>query len=329
MANSNRFAKLVLMTIAMCFYFLPTKEVLQKQNNVKLLACSQLSSTQPDTRSQLSSTQPDTRSQLSSTQPDTEIRSKQQKQERLLKQREDNCRDYRISKQAIYRLKEYWSSPIVVPKYKLIFFWNEKSACTYWKKLFQFIQGIKNTEVHNHRNGLATLNSFDICEIIKMMYNESWVKAVFVREPRERLLSSNLEKGRHQHVMYQLCRVNRTVTFYEFLEIIKHCKNGHWDKQVRIPEYLYEQMMVGKLSEISSFTERLFKKIGAWNEKVVAWLQSSEKLTRDHRSDAKSKLLQYYNGTKTGDLIFDLFPEDYRVFGFSMTNYNKINNTTT
>ncbi|CAG2237095.1 CHST9 [Mytilus edulis] len=199
--DSNRFAKLVLMsvTIAMCFFFLLTKVVLQKQNNVKLFPWSQLSSTQPDTK----------------------IRSKKQNEEMLLKQREDNCRDYRISKQAIYRLKEYWSSPIVVPKYKLIFFWNEKSACTYWKKLFQFIQGINNTEVHNHRNGLTTLKSFDTCEIIKMMYNESWVKAVFVREPRERLLSSYLDKAHHQHIMYQLCRVNRTVTFYEFLEIIK------------------------------------------------------------------------------------------------------------
>ncbi|VDH94856.1 Hypothetical predicted protein [Mytilus galloprovincialis] len=103
-------------------------------------------------------------------------------------------------------------------------------------------------------------------------------KSCICQRTRERLLSSYLDKAHHQHIMYQLCRVNRTVTFYEFLEIIKHCKNGHWDKQVRLPEYLYEQMMVGKLSEISSFTERLFKKIGAWNEKVVAWLQSSEKL---------------------------------------------------
>ncbi|CAC5390470.1 unnamed protein product [Mytilus coruscus] len=254
------------------------------------------------------------------TQPKPEIRQTQPN---------DNCRDYRISKQAIEQLKEYWSSPIVVPKYKLIFFWNEKLACTYWKRLFQFIQGINNTEVHNHRNGLTTLKSFDTCEIIKLMYNDSWVKAAFVREHRERLLSSYLAKGQHRPVMYELCRVNRTVSFYEFLEIIKHCKNGHWDKQVRIPEYLYEQMMVGKLSEISSLTERLFKKIGAWNEKVVAWLRSKDKFRRITRTDAKTKLLQFYNDTKTQDLIFNLFSEEYRVFGFNMTYNKKINITTT
>ena len=31
---------------------------------------------------------------------------------------------------------------IVVPKYKLIFFWHAKTACSYWKRVFQFIQGI-------------------------------------------------------------------------------------------------------------------------------------------------------------------------------------------
>ncbi|CAC5387508.1 unnamed protein product [Mytilus coruscus] len=289
----QKYTKFVLINVAVaviCFYLL-TK--FQKQSSVELLPWSRLTS---------------------------DIRSLQHN---------DNCRDYRISKHAIEQLKEYWSSPIVVPKYKLIFFWSEKSACTYWKRLFQFIQGINNTEVHNHRNGLTTLKSFSTCKIISLMYNDSWVKAAFVREPRERLLSSYLEKAQHRPVMYQLCRVNRTVSFYEFLEIIKHCRNGHWDKQVRIPEYFYEHMMVGKLFEISSFTERLLKKIGAWNEKVVAWLQLSQKLTRSHKRDAKSKLLQYYNDTKTQDLIFNLFSEDYRVFGFNMTYYNKENNTTT
>ena len=38
-----------------------------------------------------------------------------------------------ISKQEIKKLKRTFISsfPIVVPKYKLIFFWNEKSGCTY------------------------------------------------------------------------------------------------------------------------------------------------------------------------------------------------------
>lgn len=41
-------------------------------------------------------------------------------------------------------------SPIVVPEYKLIFVWNSKSGGTYWKKLFQYVQGLNITGLAAH-----------------------------------------------------------------------------------------------------------------------------------------------------------------------------------
>ncbi|CAC5407238.1 unnamed protein product [Mytilus coruscus] len=233
----------------------------------------------------------------------------------------NTCSDHKMNKQIIQQLKYRHSSPIVVPKYKLIFFWSEKSACTYWKRLLQFIQGINKTILHDPRSGLKTLNMFNNCKIMDMMNNEQWLKAAFVREPRERILSSYLDKGQHRHVMNEVCKINRTLSFNEFLEIIKHCKNGHWDKQFRAPEYFYKQMMVRKFSEISSYTERLLKRIGAWNEKVQNWLKSSKQIYQPHATNAKSKLVTYYNDTKSQDLIFDLFSDDYKVFGFDRTYF--------
>ncbi|CAC5380334.1 unnamed protein product [Mytilus coruscus] len=43
------------------------------------------------------------------------------------------------SELAVIKRSLYTSAAIVLPKYKLIFFWSEKSGCTYWKH----IQGIK------------------------------------------------------------------------------------------------------------------------------------------------------------------------------------------
>ncbi|VDH94167.1 Hypothetical predicted protein [Mytilus galloprovincialis] len=236
-------------------------------------------------------------------------------------QSNDNCSHYNMSKQNIKQLKGRWSSPIVVSKYKLIFFWSEKSACTYWKRLLQLIQGINKTALHNARSGLTTLKMFNDCNITAMMQSNQWVKAAFVREPRERILSSYLDKGQYKHVMNELCRINRQVSFYEFLEIIKRCKEGHWGQQVRAPKHFYKQMMIGKFSEISSFTERLLKRIGAWNETVVYWITSSKHIYQPHSTNAKSKLLTYYNNTKSQDLIFDLFSDDYNVFGFEKTYF--------
>ncbi|CAG2240590.1 CHST9 [Mytilus edulis] len=217
------------------------------------------------------------------------------------------------------QIKRTWyNSPIVVMKYKLIFFWNEKSGCSFWKSLLQFIQGLTHEDIHNpYENGLKYLINFEDKDIISMMYNDSWTKAVFVREPRERILSSYLDKGLNNGFMMVNCK--RTVkTFSEFLELAKQCPNAHWESQVRAPKYFYKKMMIGKMADISTFTEKLLTKIGAWNETVKYWLDSkdSEKKSRSHAQNAGDKLLQYYNNTKLQDVIFEMFEDDYIVFNF-------------
>ncbi|CAG2221499.1 CHST9 [Mytilus edulis] len=217
------------------------------------------------------------------------------------------------------QIKRTWyNSPIVVMKYRLIFFWNEKSGCSFWKSLLQYIQGLKRDDMHNpYVNGLKYLINFEDNDIISMMYNDSWTKAVFVREPRERMLSSYLDKGLNDGFIMVNCK--RTVkTFSEFLELAKQCPNAHWESQVRAPKYFYKKMMIGKMADISTFTEKLLTKIGAWNETVKIWLHSkdSEKKSRSHAQNAGDKLLQYYNNTKLQDVIFEMFEDDYNVFNF-------------
>ncbi|VDI07848.1 Hypothetical predicted protein [Mytilus galloprovincialis] len=187
------------------------------------------------------------------------------------------------------QIKRTWyNSPIVVMKYRLIFFWNEKSGCSFWKSLLQYIQGLKRDDMHNpYVNGLKYLINFEDNDIISMMYNDSWTKAVFVREPRERMLSSYLDKGLNDGFIMVNCK--RTVkTFSEFLELAKQCPNAHWESQVRAPKYFYKKMMIGKMADISTFTEKLLTKIGAWNETVKIWLHSkdSEKKSRSHAQNA-------------------------------------------
>ncbi|CAC5365086.1 unnamed protein product [Mytilus coruscus] len=190
-------------------------------------------------------------------------------------------------------------SPIVVPKYKLIFFWNSKSGGTYWKNVFQFIQGFNTTGPAAHipkSNRLKTLTDFTNPDVVKMILDKSWIKAVFVREPRERILSAYLHV---KSSSFKPCR--RVVSsFSGFLELIKTCKNVHWESQVQIPEQFYRYMMIGKMSNITEFSEKLLKKVGAWNENVKMWLHSRNlgNLTKLHATKANKALLQYYNNTE-------------------------------
>ncbi|XP_063438934.1 carbohydrate sulfotransferase 9-like [Mytilus trossulus] len=226
----------------------------------------------------------------------------------------------RLTNQELRQIKGYGtSSPIVVKKYKLIFFWNQKAGCTYWKRLLQFIQGIKNKELHvPGRNGLTHLTQFKDSEVTEMMFDDSWIKAVFVREPRERVLSAFLEKGLNPARMRDMCRRPAVKSLSEFITLIKTCKEVHWSSQVKLPRHLYKYTWIGKMPDINTFTQNLLTKIGAWNDTVKDYLNSKEQFekTRPHATSASEKLLQYYNDTESQDTIFKMYAADYDVFKF-------------
>ncbi|CAC5416926.1 CHST9 [Mytilus coruscus] len=156
------------------------------------------------------------------------------------------------------------------------------------------------------------------------MFNNFWTKAVFVREPRERILSSFLDKGLNKASMMQFCRRPAVKSFSEFLKLIKQCKEPHWSSQVRLPRYFYKNTMIGKMPDIYTFTQKLLTKIGAWNDTIKDWLHSKEQWerSRHHATNAREKLFQYYNDTKTQDIIFEMFADDYEVFKFDKKYFN-------
>ena len=216
-------------------------------------------------------------------------------------------------------------SPIVVAKYKLIFFYNEKSGCSYWKRLLQYIQNITNTnQIHSPAsNRLSYLRYFNSQTIASMMYDKSWIKAAFVREPRERILSAYLNKVVDENALIEFCN-EYSKTFAGFLKVIKTCHNIHWNSQVRAPVHFYKNMIIGKMEHIFEFTELLLKKIGAWNNKTKLWLNSTKFAdeTRWHATDSKIKMMQYYN-RDLEDEIFNIYKRDYDVFNFDRTYISK------
>lgn len=227
-----------------------------------------------------------------------------------------------ISKQDMRQIKSfYFISPIVLPKYKLIFFWNEKVACSYWKRLFQYLQGMRHSinmyYIHTPgSNKLKYLKDFKSEDVTLMMYDKQWTKATFVREPRERTLSAYLDKIVLAHYDVSHCHEN-TTSFGDFVELIGRCHDTHWSTQVRFHPKYYKDMIIGKMENISQFSKYLLQKIGAWNSDVQLFLSSVEmNNTRNHATNAKNRILQFYNRTLE-DSIFRKFKLDYEIFGFN------------
>ena len=93
--------------------------------------------------------------------------------------------------------KEYrrFSSPVVVDKFKLIFFDIPKNSCTAWKTLFRRMVGFNDTSVvHSRDNGLKILSHYSLQQATDMFNSPDWTRAIFLRDPIERFLSAYLNK---------------------------------------------------------------------------------------------------------------------------------------
>jgi hypothetical protein len=116
------------------------------------------------------------------------------------------------------------NAPIVLEDYKLLFFTTPKVGCTVWKQLFRRISGYADwkTQGDDHtgstsnsknpkglphnplHNGLTYLYHYPPDEVDWMLTDPAWTRAIFVRDPKERLLSAYLDKVVSESSNYML-----------------------------------------------------------------------------------------------------------------------------
>jgi hypothetical protein len=109
----------------------------------------------------------------------------------------------------IFEYGGYDEAPIVIPQHKLLFFTLPKVGCTVFKQLFRRVMNLKDWKVHNDVlphvpgiNGLYYLYHYTPADADYMLTDPSWTRAVFVRDPIERILSAYLDKAMDQNGVY-------------------------------------------------------------------------------------------------------------------------------
>jgi hypothetical protein len=100
--------------------------------------------------------------------------------ERLLEKR------WRLRKDA--RLNEV----LVVPELKLVFCFIPKNACTQFNRLINALNGISDGEMCTDQdpNYKSTMRNFTAADLEDALNDPTWTKAVFLRDPLERLVSA-------------------------------------------------------------------------------------------------------------------------------------------
>lgn len=130
----------------------------------------------------------------------------------------------------IFRRTGWDNDPIVLESHKLLFFSVPKNACSGFKMLLRRMMGLpdwkkvgsRNEKLHDpNRNGLRYLGSFPTRKQEEFMISEDWTRAIFVRDPRTRILSAYRDKALSRYKEFNnvaggyvkslCCNFNRTL----------------------------------------------------------------------------------------------------------------------
>jgi len=200
---------------------------------------------------------------------------------------------------------------IVLEQYKLVFCFIPKIGCTIFKQLFRRMEGKANWRLDPHYMGdLKTLRNYNASTVVEMMTSPDWTRAIFFRDPKERLLSSFLDKALSNHGYYLAARccvcnegevgctveldianlkrnkwvngecMNKLQTFENFLSHLEKESNSgcatdpHWRPQTeRIDDKFIPYInFIGHMDTVSADTERLLRQVGAWHPYgAVGW----------------------------------------------------------
>ena len=164
------------------------------------------------------------------------------------------------------RIMMYYSGLIVIEEYKLIFQLVPKVASSEWRKMFIRMMHnpkwcLRDLKSHDPSvNKFRYLSSYSLEEATRMMTSPEWTRAIFVREPKKRILSAFLDKAvntnHHMFCCYKISDKNAAArcknckalsgeaydtcartpeNFKIFLDtVIKHkeaCWDPHWEPQ--------------------------------------------------------------------------------------------------
>ena len=242
----------------------------------------------------------------------------------------------------IYLNNDWNGSPIVIEEYKLIFFTTAKNACTIWLQLLRRMMHIKEwNEVDNSAkllpwnpeyNGLKYLYDYNISYANEIIQHPKWTRAIFVRDPKERLVSAYIDKvlRNEKYVLNKCCPTTgscvepskRNITTF-LHEVAYFCDNPHWRPQYlqMTPQQWSYINFVGHMDTIQDDAERLLKRLGIWElygssgwgsnrQERIFLSELGDNTGRMHATNAKRQLRAYISPELEKELN-EYFANDY------------------
>lgn len=193
-------------------------------------------------------------------------------------------RDYWVKGDDKIYNRELWdNAPVVIEKYKLMFFTIPKIGDTAWKQAFRRMEGLQDWKEEGgdkmlpwnpSENGLRYLYDYSPDEAEQLIKDPTWTKAIFVRNPKDRFLEVFSHMREHpEEVTNHCCRKEhgceqKAQSLADFLELTMQCHHDDWLPQShRIDSKYWEYInFIGHHETIVEDSKRLLEQVGAWDE---------------------------------------------------------------
>lgn len=269
---------------------------------------------------------------------------------------------------AIYS-REWWEKPVVIEEYKLIFFTIPKVACTEWKLLFHRMMGHSfnlpgKGDIYKIQdpkyNKLKTLDNYPLWRAQNMMNDPDYIKSIFVREPKERILSAFLNKfvQDKDYFRTKCCNIYAMPNkedrdecdekmnqkdFSYFLTKTQHCFDPHWEAQSQVIDSKWwpKVSFVGYMNNLEQDAKQLLSSLISSQDNRTAW----DKVGKDgwgqngtssfmkknqakHAQSARSRLLKYYT-PRLEKFVEDKWKADWNCDYFHFEKKSLFNSTGT
>lgn len=170
-----------------------------------------------------------------------------------------------------------------------------------------------------------------------LLLDPDWTKAIFVRDPKERVLSAYLNKavGETEYIKMRCCDQHASehvhvllechdpeslpiVSFHDFLHVVvPECRDGHWARQSELLRPIQWQHVnfVGHFDNLESDSRRLLDDVlGVWDEMgATGWPNGglyAGSSTVKHQTGAHDRMRQYYT-KESEDFADEWYKSDY------------------
>ena len=175
-----------------------------------------------------------------------------------------------------------------LPDAKLLFCGIPKVGISEFIKFFRFAYGAKDylSLVHYKADREEfQLKNVGLEKAQELLKDPTWTKAVFFRDPAERLLSAYLNKVKGQGYTQKWFHIGQApyiMSFSDFVDLISvpdtscsdprglhACTDPHWKPQIMTCglDYLLPYMdFVGDFDHVANHTKQLFSRVGMWEE---------------------------------------------------------------